>query len=635
MTLRKQLWIAVAIIMLLALLVSIVVSTLSARNYLAQQLLTKNIDNAASLALSLSQLPKDETTVELQIASQFDTGHYQHIRLIDPTGDLMIERRNPEPPQGVPEWFVERLAFNVRPGVAHVSDGWSSFGTLIVESQTNYAYEALWDGTLRLTAIFAGGLLIIGLIGSFLLGRLIRPLKQVVEQAEAVGERRFVTTPEPRTWEFQALVRAMNRLTEHVRMMLQEESTRLERLKTRLQHDDVTGLLNRESFLARFQSTLENRHAGSAGSFVVLRVASLPELNQAIGHDKLDELLARIAEVAEQQTSVTDYGAAGRLKGSDIAVFGDGIGDSRRFAESLLTAIRAELGPKAPEAMALHLAGTPYHPDDTTGEVLSRVDQALVRAELEPGDSIAEEPHAVLPHANQNEWRTAITVAMATHGVKLARFPVIDADHQLMHHEAPMRLLLDGESRPAGYFMPWAVRLDLIRQLDDAVLDAAIDQLRAGNERLAINLSVDSLQDTDFRQRLESRLASDPEVAGRLWLEFPARGALAHPAELRDLCRIARVTGFVVGLEHAGPEAFRSHDLTAYGLHYVKLQASLIQGVHRSTETQALIRGLCTLAHSIGILVIAEGCDSTDDIEPLMELGIDGVTGRAVQSLKA
>lgn len=635
MTLRKQLWIAVAIIMLLALLVSIVVSTLSARDYLAQQLLTKNIDNAASLALSLSQLPKDDTTVELQIASQFDTGHYRHIRLVDPGGELMIERRNPEPPQGVPDWFVELLAFNVRPGIAHVSDGWSSFGTLIVESQTNYAYESLWEGTLRLTAIFAGGLLLIGLLGSFLLGRLIRPLRQVVDQAEAVGERRFVTTPEPRTWEFRALVRAMNRLTEHVRMMLQEESSRLERLKNRLQHDDVTGLLNRESFLARFQATLENRHSGSAGSFVVLRVSSLPELNQAIGHDKLDALLARIAGVAEQQVSVTDYGAAGRLKGSDVAVFGDGIGDSRRFAESLLTAIRAELGPAAPDMMALHLAGTPYHPDDSTGEVLSRVDQALARAELEPGDSIAEEPHAVLPHANQNEWRTAITVALATHGVQLARFPVIDADHELMHHEAPMRLLLDGESRPAGYFMPWAVRLDLIRQLDDAVLETALEQLRSSSERLAINLSVDSLQDTDFRQRLESRLASDPEVAGRLWLEFPARGALAHPAELRDLCRIARVTGFVVGLEHAGPEAFRSHDLTAYGLHYVKLQASLIQGVHRSTETQALIRGLCTLAHSIGILVVAEGCDSTDDIEPLMELGIDGVTGRAVQTQNA
>lgn len=635
MTLRKQLWIAVAIIMLLALLVSIVVSTLSARDYLAQQLLTKNIDNAASLALSLSQLPKDETTVELQIASQFDTGHYRHIRLVDPTGELMIERRNPEPPQGVPDWFVERLAFNVRPGVAHVSDGWSSFGTLIVESQTNYAYEALWDGTLRLAAIFTGGLLIIGLIGSLLLGRLIRPLKQVVEQAEAVGERRFVTTPEPRTWEFRALVRAMNRLTEHVRMMLQEESTRLERLKNRLQHDDVTGLLNRESFLARFQATLDNRHGGSGGSFVVLRISNLPELNQAIGHDHLDQLLARIAEVARQQVSLTEYGAAGRLKGSDIAVFGDGIGDSRRYAESLLTSIRTELGAQAPQSLALHLAGTPFHPDDNTGEVLSRVDQALARAELEPGDSIAEEPHAVLPHANQNEWRTAITVALATHGVQLARFPVIDADNELMHYEAPMRLMLDDELRPAGYFMPWAVRLDLIRELDNAVLEAALKELQNPGVRLAINLSVESLRDTSFRQQLESRLASDAETAGRLWLEFPARGALAHPAELRDLCRIARVTGFVVGLEHAGPEAFRSHDLTAYGLHYVKLQASLVQGVHRSTEAQALIRGLCTLAHSIGILVVAEGCDDTDDIEPLMELGIDGVTGQAVQSQNA
>ncbi|WP_019590397.1 MULTISPECIES: LapD/MoxY N-terminal periplasmic domain-containing protein [unclassified Thioalkalivibrio] len=634
MTLRKQLWIAVAIIMLLALVVSIVVSTLSARNYLAQQLLTKNVDNAASLALSLSQLPKDETTVELQIASQFDTGHYQHIRLVDPTGELILERRNPDPPQGVPTWFVERLGFNVRPGVAHVSDGWSSFGTLIIESQTNYAYEALWEGTLRLTAMFAGGLLIIGLLGSFLLGRLIRPLNQVVEQAEAVGKRRFITTPEPRTWEFRALVRAMNQLTDHVRMMLQEESTRLERLKNHLQHDDVTGLLNRDAFLARFQATLDNRHGGSGGSFVVLRISDLAELNQTIGHAALDQLLARIAGVAEQQASVSSHGAAGRLKGSDIAVFGDGIDDSERFAESLLTAIRADLtAPETPQALTLHLAGTPFHPDDTTGEVLSRVDQALARAELEPGDSVAEEPHAVLPHASQNEWRSAITQALGSHGVQLARFPVIDADHELMHHEAPMRLVLDGESRPAGYFMPWAVRLDLIRKLDDAVLDAALEQLGRTGDCLAINLSVDSLRDTAFRQRLEARLTTEPEIAGRLWLEFPARGALAHPAELRDLCRIARVAGFFVGLEHAGPEAFRSHDLTTFGLHFVKLQASLVQGVQRSTETQALIRGLCTLAHSIGILVIAEGCDHADDVEALLDLGIDGVTGRAVQGV--
>ncbi|WP_026280399.1 LapD/MoxY N-terminal periplasmic domain-containing protein [Thioalkalivibrio sp. ALE28] len=631
MTLRKQLWIAVAIIMLLALLVSIVASTLSARNYLAQQILTKNIDNAASLALSLSQLPKDDTTVELQIASQFDTGHYRHIRLEDPTGDLMLERRNPEAPRGVPMWFIDTLDFDVRPGVAQVSDGWSSFGTLIVESQTNYAYEELWAGTLRLTAIFTVGLLVIGLLGSFLLGRLIQPLRQVVDQAEAVGARRFITTPEPRTWEFRALVRAMNQLTEHVRAMLVEESRRLERLKTRLQHDDVTGLLAREPFLARLQATLDNRHAGSSGSLVVLRIHDLATINQIVGHQNLDALLARIAKVVEQAVAHTEYGAAGRLNGSDIAVFGDSIADSHRFAQSLLGGVRDALGDDAPDALTLHVAATLYHPEDTTGEVLARADLALARAELEPGDAVAHEPHAALPYSDQHQWRAAITDALDQHGVELGRFPVIDADQQLMHHEAPMRLLLDGERRPAGYFMPWAVRLDLIRRLDDAVLEAALSQLQSPDERLAINLSVDSLRDTHFRQALESRLQLEPQAAGRLWVEFPARGALAHPAELRDLCRIARLTGFTVGLEHAGPEAFQAHDLTTFGLHYVKLQASLVHGVHRSSETQALIRGLCTLAHSIGILVIAEGCDSSDDIELLMDAGIDAVTGSAVR----
>ncbi|WP_019626056.1 LapD/MoxY N-terminal periplasmic domain-containing protein [Thioalkalivibrio sp. ALJT] len=631
MTLRKQLWFAIAIIMLLALLISIVVSTLSAQNYLAQQLLTKNIDNAASLALSLSQLPKDETTVELQIASQFDTGHYQRIRLMDPTGELMIERHNPAPPEGVPDWFVEHLAFDVRPGFAQVSDGWSSFGTLIIESQTNYAYEALWEGTLQLAAIFAGSLLIIGIIGSLLLGWLIRPLHRVIKQAEAISERRFITTAEPHTREFRALVRAMNQLSDHVRTMLQEESARLERLENRLQHDHVTGLLSREAFLAHFRATLENRHGSSGGGFAVLRISELAKLNQTLGHEGLDQLLARIAGVAGRQANQTSHGAAGRLNGSDIAIFGDGIGDTRRFAESLLHALRTELSaPEVPQSLALRIAATPFHPNNTTAEVLSRADQALARAELEPGDSVVEQPPAVVPYSSQHEWRTAITEALDTHGIQLARFPVIDADHELMHHEAPMRLVLDGESRPAGYFMPWAVRLDLIRQLDDTVVDVALEQIARSRDRLAINLSVESLRNTDFRQRLESRLTAASEEAGHLWLEFPARGALAHPAELRDLCRIARDTGCVVGLEHAGPEAFRSHDLTAFGLHFVKLQASLVQGVHRSTETQALIRGLCTLAHSIGILVIAEGCDRADDVETLLDLGIDGVTGRSV-----
>lgn len=138
MSLTKQLWIAIAMVTLLSLGGSLVVSTLSARQYLQQELAIKNMDNATSLALSLSQLDKDPVTIELQIASQFDAGHYQLIRLVDPTGTLLVERKYAEHNQGSPTWFMRLVPIETRPGLAQVLDGWRQFGTLTVESHSRY-----------------------------------------------------------------------------------------------------------------------------------------------------------------------------------------------------------------------------------------------------------------------------------------------------------------------------------------------------------------------------------------------------------------------------------------------------------------------------------------------------------------
>ena len=65
MSLIKQLWLAIALVMLVAFAGSFLVSSLSAKAYLEEQLLLKNLDNATSLASTLSQMPKDEVTIEL------------------------------------------------------------------------------------------------------------------------------------------------------------------------------------------------------------------------------------------------------------------------------------------------------------------------------------------------------------------------------------------------------------------------------------------------------------------------------------------------------------------------------------------------------------------------------------------
>ena len=77
MSMYRQLWLALILSTLLALIGSLFASTLNARSYLQEQLRMKNTDNAAVLALSLSQKNIDAVELELTIAALFDSGHYE------------------------------------------------------------------------------------------------------------------------------------------------------------------------------------------------------------------------------------------------------------------------------------------------------------------------------------------------------------------------------------------------------------------------------------------------------------------------------------------------------------------------------------------------------------------------------
>jgi len=141
------------------------------------------------------------------------------------------------------------IPIRAQPGIAQVQDGWRQFGTLTLESHSRYAYESLWHGTLQLLAWFVAGAVLTGLVGTVLVKHVTHPLGRVVDQAEAIGERRFITTEEPSTSEFRSVVRAMNALSERVRTMLADESRRLEALRRQAHHDELTGLVNRSHFL--------------------------------------------------------------------------------------------------------------------------------------------------------------------------------------------------------------------------------------------------------------------------------------------------------------------------------------------------------------------------------------------------
>ncbi|HAN67173.1 MAG TPA: GGDEF domain-containing protein, partial [Halieaceae bacterium] len=154
MSLFKQLWLAIVLLLALAFGSSLIVSSLAAQRYLQQQLYLKNVDNAAALALSLGQQEADGVLLELTLAAQFDTGHYELIELVSPDGKVLVRREDRQPLTDAPGWLPKVLPLEVEPGVAQVQQGWQQLGTLTVRSHSRFAYRALWDSTRLLALMF-------------------------------------------------------------------------------------------------------------------------------------------------------------------------------------------------------------------------------------------------------------------------------------------------------------------------------------------------------------------------------------------------------------------------------------------------------------------------------------------------
>ncbi|MFQ3787607.1 EAL domain-containing protein [Halomonas sp. A29] len=631
MSLIKQLWLTIATLLLLAFVGSLLIGVTSSRHYIEQEIEIKNNDNANALALSMSQMEKDPVILELLLSAQFDTGHYQRIELRDAEGDVIEQRIASPHIDDVPAWFVELVRFDVPSGRAVVQDGWQQYGTLELESQHSFAYRSLWRSTLELAGWFAVAGAISLLLASWIVSTIRRPLRNVVSQAQAIGQRRFMTASEPRTRELREVVQAMNQLSLAVRHMLGEESDKLDQLRRRMQHDPVTDTLTRSPFLDQLQAHLKSEKDDASGTLAMVRVARLAELNQQLGHAATDALLKQLARRLEQVASAHGLGTVGRLNGSDFGVILPRHHDLDAIGKALREHLDALSGEQA-VSTSLPSALRQYSQGESQAELLASLDGALASAEArgENGQEIVDQPASSVLFTRHDEWRQALGDALEQ-GVFLAHYPVLDAQGQLVHYEVPSRLRLKGEWRPAGVFLPWVSRLAMAPTLDLAVVSAALEDVASSGKAVAINLSAESLNDGHFVGELLSRVAAHQGIAGKLWFELPQSVAMQQPQALKTLCHALLGLGCRVGLEHVGTQFGKIEGLQDLGLSFMKIDGALSQEIEDRSDQQSLLRGMATLAHSLGIMAIAEGVESQGAADTLFELGLDGVTGPGIR----
>ncbi len=414
----------------------------------------------------------------------------------------------------------------------------------------------------------------------------------------------------------------------------------IDRLRHEALHDALTGLPNRSFLQRRLAVAVDDIGAGrSAGAAVmILDLDGFKEVNDTLGHQKGDLLLAEVA--TRLVASVGTEGTVVRLGGDEFAVLLTGTADQERAVAVGLRALSALEQPVDLDGLAVAVSGSlgialaPAHATEPAG-LLKRADLAMYDAKGSSRGLRVYEKHL----DDEDPFRLTLVAEL--------RGALQDGDGVEVHFQ-PQARPADGTvtgvealarwTHPVlgvvtpDVFVPVAERSGLIGALTTRVLDrslaACADWAARGHELgVAVNLSARSLLDADLVDEVSRLLQRHRVPAARLTLEVTEGSVMADPDRAIAVLQSLRDLGVRVSVDDFGTGYSSLSYLKRLPIHEVKIDRSFVTGLAEGGEDAAIVRAVVDLAQHLHLEVVAEGVEDQETWDILASLGCDLVQG--------
>ena len=401
-------------------------------------------------------------------------------------------------------------------------------------------------------------------------------------------------------------------------------------------HDDLTGLPNRTQLGARLDELLEHDGGSSRLSVFFIDLDHFKEVNDTLGHDRGNELLAEIA--ARLGASLGPKELVARLGGDEFAVISERAVDehSALALADRLQSVIAELFDVAGISMepqaSIGIALAPIH-GTSRDELLRRADIAMYAAKR------ARAPRVFSPELDDHSpVRLALTgeLRRALEGSELVVYyqPQIDLQRgvvrsaeALVRWQHPSRGLLE-----PGAFLTAVEHAGLMRSLTRYVLDESLRQLRAWQDQglelaLAVNVSARDLADARFPQEVARMLAQHGVEPASLELEVTENVLLMD--SVRASRRLERIVeqGVRIAIDDFGVGYSSLGQLKNLPAQVLKIDQSFVAGMAVDRSDAAIVRSTIALAHELGLQVVAEGVETPEHVSQLRAAGCDVAQG--------
>lgn len=485
-------------------------------------------------------------------------------------------------------------------------------------------------------------------LGHWLLEPILFIRSNLLEATNNPEEPDIETSPYDKSDEIGSAIELMQNLiwqnAANIRSMKSAAEDKIHKLAY---YDSLTGLPNRPYFLQKLTEFLRAGHGDDMPQYAVLAmdIDHFKDINDTMGHNVGDAILRAIGK--RLRAAMPEHAVVSRSGEDEFAVcmrLTDDLKTSEELGERILKVIRDEPFRVFNEEFQVRASvGVATFPDDSEDPdaILKHADIALNRAKQEGRDGIqsySKDFDAQIQHRFQ--MLRDLRDAMENEDLTVFYQPQLDLKTgKVIGAEALIRWFKPDNSKQGftfispGEFIPVAESSGLIVPIGEFVLRQACQNAKEWNEvhgmdlRVAVNVAAAQFSQSDLCGVTEKILSDVGYQAQKLELEVTESVFMDDMSHtIRTLDQLHSL-GVELAIDDFGTGYSSLSYLRQFPIDRLKIDQSFIRNALNNADDAAITRTIIGLGHSLNLSVIAEGVETSEHEDFLVEHGCDEVQG--------
>lgn len=392
-------------------------------------------------------------------------------------------------------------------------------------------------------------------------------------------------------------------------------------------YDQLTGIPNRLLFHDRLLQTYQNAKRNSnLFAVIFIDMDRFKQVNDTLGHAFGDQLLVQFARCLT--SSVRESDTVARLGGDEFVVILQNLAEPHhadKVAATILDNIRKPLTIYEREISVTASLGVSVYPvhDDTIDGLIRKADAAMydIKEKGRNGYAVYSDSYGECV-MQQDSLETDLKMALINNELSLYYQAQTELDDNrvvgveaLLRWQHPVR----GFVSPAT-FIPIAEACGAIVPIGEWVLREAcrqqVEWLAQGLPalRVAVNVSAIQFRQQDFVTKVKTIITETGVAPEHVELELTESSAMANPLQTVTIMQELRDLGLKLALDDFGTGHSSLSYLARFPINKIKIDQSFIRNIQHSPNNEAIVRAIILMGSSLGLEMIAEGVESSDEL---------------------